>query len=304
MEPVSKLFTIDRYRLRVLRELADRGTVAATAAALHVTPSAVSQQLATLAREVGAPLLSRDGRGVRLTAQARILLDHASIVHAQLERARADLDAHTDGEVGEVVIGAFASAVTGVVVPALARLRRERPRLRVRVVEAEAPGCFSRLGVGELDVVITVDWRDAPHRADPRYARRDLLTDPMNVVLPADHPLAGRERLELADLADEPWVAGRSGPCLEVALAACAEAGFNPEIRHRTDDWTALGALVGVGAGVALAPSLALPAAPPGTVLRAAAPRPPARRIFLAVRAGAEDSPLLRPVIDALSARP
>jgi len=130
MEPSSSTFMIDIRRFRVLRELRERGTIGATANALSLTPSAISQQIACLSRELGVPLLTPHGRGVRLTPQAQLLLEHAAAVDAQLERARADLAAFDEGTVGRVAVGAFATAISGLVAPALARLRRERPRLR------------------------------------------------------------------------------------------------------------------------------------------------------------------------------
>src|ERR1700759_3150666 len=112
MEPISRDFTIDRRRLRVLRELDQRGTVAATATALHLTPSAVSQQLAGLSREGGAQLLEKHGRGVRLTGQARVLLAHAALVQEQLELARADLAAGRVGDIGEVRVASLSTAIS------------------------------------------------------------------------------------------------------------------------------------------------------------------------------------------------
>lgn len=292
---------VDVRRLRVLRELADQHTITATAAALHLTPSAVSQQIATLSREAGVPLLSRSGRGVQLTSQARLLLDHAAVIHAQLERARADLAAYADGRTGHVSIGAFATAISGLAAPAVARLRRLRPELSVRVVQTQAPDCFTRLDTGDLDIIITVDWRNAPHHTDPRYTRRNLLTDPLLLAVPADHALASQPTLNLAQLADQPWIAGApGGPCVEVSLAACAAHGFNPDVRHLTDDWNATLGLVAAGAGVALVPNLAVRPTP-GVVLRQFGPNGPARRIFAALRAGSEQSPLLIPVLAALS---
>ncbi len=174
--------------------------------------------------------------------------------------------------------------------------------MRVAVRETQAPECFTLLDAGELDLVVTVDWRDAPHRADARYARVDLLADPLEVVLPADHRLAGTPALRLGLLAEERWIAGTpGGPCVEVTLAACAGAGFNPDVRHRTDDWGAVIALVRAGAGIALVPRLALPVPADGVVVRSLGPHGPARHIFAAVRAGSEGSPLLAPVLAALA---
>jgi DNA-binding transcriptional LysR family regulator len=298
--PVSDSFTIDVRRLRVLAELRQRGTVTATAAALHLTPSAVSQQLATLAREAGVPLLVRAGRGVRLTQQAHLLLEHATAVQAQLERARADLLAFEEGDVGRVAIGAFATAIDRLVAPALAALRQERPGLEIVVHETQAPDCFSDLDRGRLDMVVTVDYRDGPAHGDPRYHRRHLLVDAFDAALPVSHPLAGGPPLELSRLADEPWVLGASGPCAEVSLGACMAAGFTPAVRHRTNDWGALFALVAAGAGVAVVPQLAAPTHTDGVALRRLADPAPARHVYAAVRAGADHGPTVQPVLAML----
>src|SRR5512140_783720 len=170
MEPFTNAFTIDIRRLRVLREVRERGTIGATAKALGLTPSAIAQQLSALGREIGVPLLAPQGRGVRLTQQAELLLEHATAIDAQLERARADLAAFQDGQVGRVAVGAFATAITGLVAPALERLGRERPRIRLAIRETGAE-CFPMLDRGELDLVVTVDHRGGPARGDRRYTR-------------------------------------------------------------------------------------------------------------------------------------
>jgi len=303
MEPFRTTFTIDVRRLRVLRELQQRGTIGATARALALTPSAISQQLASLSREVGVPLLVPQGRNVRLTTQARILLDHAALVDAQLERARADLAAFDAGVVGRVAIGAFATAISGVIAPAVERLRRERPRLSISVQELDAPECFTRLDRGDLDLVVTVDHRNGPSRSDRRYWRQDLLDDRLLVALPEGHPLAAQRAIDLLALATERWIIGGTrGPCQEAGLGACAAAGFTPDVVHRVDDWNALLELVAAGCGVGLVPMLALAGMRPGgVVLRPpGGAQRPCRHLYAAVRAGAETSPSLVPVVAAL----
>jgi len=301
MEPLSRDFTIDLRRLRVLRELDQRGTVAATAAALHLTPSAVSQQLAALAREMGVPLLERRGRGVRLTGQARLLLEHAGAVQAQLERARADLAAWDEGELGFVTIGGFATAITGLVAPAMRALIAARPGIRLTVVEAEPPDIFTRLDTGDVDVAIAVDHRRAPPRNDQRYSRVDVLADPLDAVLPLDHPAADPTGVRLTDLAGDPWIGGNPGDfCSEVILALCATAGFSPAVRHHANDLDAIAALVAAGAGVALVPRLAQPLRPAGLVVCPVREHRAVRNIFAAVRAGAEKDPVLSVVLDEL----
>lgn len=296
--------TIDVRRLRVLRELRDRETITAAAAALNLTPSAISQQISNLSREIGVPLVAPAGRRVRLTPQALILLDHAAVIDAALERARADLAAFDDVPSGRIAIGAFATAIIAVVAPATARCRDEHPQLDIVVREIEAPDCHTALHAGELDIVVTVDHRGAPLRADPRFERRELFRDPMLVALPADHRLADAGSIDLADLARERWVVGADrGPCGEVAAAACAAAGFSPDARHRVDDWSALIALVAAGCGVGLLPRAALGPTPPiGVAIRPLrGEAAPARAVHAAFRAGSGDHPAVRAVLNALA---
>ncbi|WP_406193970.1 LysR family transcriptional regulator [Kitasatospora sp. NBC_01560] len=301
MEPVSNSFTVDLRRLGVLRELARRGSLARTADALHLTPSAVSQQLAALAREVGVPLLEKHGRGVRLTGQARILLEHADLMAAQWERARVDLAAWEEGRRGAVTVGAFSSAVNGLLPGAVRALAAHHPDLGLRVVEAGAPDVFTLLDAREIDVAVAVDFAAAPPRTDPRYSRTALLADVLDIALPADHPRAGRDRIPLQDLAADAWIVGDAGSCCgAVTRSVCAANGFTPDIRHAVDDWTALAALVESGLGVALVPRLVQPLHRPGLVLRRPAGPPPVRHVFAAVRAGSGADPAQAAVLDAL----
>lgn len=303
MDIASRSFTIDLRRLHVLRMLDEHTTIHATAAVLHLTPSAVSQQLATLAREVGAPLLSRKGRTVALTGQARLLLDHADRLLAQLEHARADLAAYTYGAAGNVRAGAFASAITGLLIPVMAALRADRPQLTITVAEIAAPACLRQLETGQLDLAITVDYPAGPPHADSRYHRTELYRDPYDAALLADHPLALKPTLTLADLAGSPWItAAGNEPCAEISLAAVAAAGFTPHVRHRVDDYTAALALVAAGEGVSLIPRLAGIVAPPGVTIRSLGQSAPARTIYAAVRAGAQHDPRLAVVLGALRA--
>jgi DNA-binding transcriptional LysR family regulator len=304
MKSFSRGLRIDVRRLRVLRELQLRATVGATARALNLTPSAVSQQIAALSRDIGVALLAPNGRGVRLTPQAQLLLEHATLIDAQLERARADLAALEEGTLGRFVVGAFSTAVSGLVAPAIERLRHQHPGIQIGVEDAEAPECFVRLDRGDLDIVIAVDYRSGPSREDARYYRDELLDDPLWVAVPEGHPQAGRVSIDLRVLAKERWVMGAvHGPCLEATLAACAAAGFNPGVVHRVNDWSAFVPLV-AGGGVGLIPRLGIDATP----LRGVAVRPvagrwrPSRHLYLAIRAGAERSPAMAAVLSALQA--
>ncbi|MEZ0069627.1 DNA-binding transcriptional LysR family regulator [Streptacidiphilus sp. MAP12-20] len=300
MEPFSDPFTIDLRRLGVLRELDRRGSVARTAEALHLTSSAVSQQLAALAREAGVPLVEREGRGVRLTPQARVLLEHADLIAAQLERARADLTAFDHGRRGTVTIGCFGSGIQGLLPEALRALAARQPKVRVRVREAQPPDLFTSLDAGLVDVAVCVDFAAAPPHTDRRYVRTDLLTDVLDLALPAGHRLADTtaEPVPLRELATDAWIVGDPRSCCgAVTRSACAAAGFTPDIRHAVDDWHALAALVEAGAGVALVPRLVQPLHRPGLVLRRPSGPPPIRNIFAAVRNGSEHDPVLAAVL-------
>lgn len=289
---------IDTRRLRTLRAVADHGTVTAAAAALHLTPSAVSQQLVALEHEVGHRLFTRDGRGVRLTAVGRIMLSHANEVLAQLERAEAEVAAYATGEAGEVTVACFATAISAVLSPAIAALRATSPGVRVRVLDAEGDHSLTMLLDGEVDLAIAVEYGGAPDAADRRLSRLPLYAEPFDVVLPAGHPLA--ESATLTALAEETWIGPYPGnPVHDVITFACRQAGFTPDLRHCSDDFRAVVALVGAGSGVALVPRLALrDMALPGVVVRRTPG--PERRVFAAVRRGADARPLLRPLLTAL----
>ncbi|WP_160049893.1 MULTISPECIES: LysR family transcriptional regulator [unclassified Nocardiopsis] len=296
----------DLRKLRVLRALEEFGTVRATAEALSMTPSAVSQQLSSLSRQVGVTLLEAHGRRVRLTDAAHALLCHTDLVLAQLERAEAELSGFARGEAGHVRVGAFATAIPSLVVPALRRLRRTRPELTTRVHQAEAAEVYDLLSAGEIDLGLSLAAQ-APRERDgriggqDRYDRRELLTDPLDVALPAHHRLAASRAPRLRDLAGEPWIYGASGPWRDITLAACAQAGFVPEQAHVASDWRAILDMVAAGMGVALIPRLAAVGDTPGISLRVPHPDQPRRHVVTAVRSGSEGRPQIAAVLRALA---
>ena len=292
---------IDARRLRVLREVAEHGTLAAAADALHLTPSAVSQQLAALEREVGQPVIERNGRGVRLTGAAEVLVGHANVVLAQLEAAAADVAAYADGVVGTVRVAGFATALAEIAAPAAARLRESHPRLTVTFEEREAPECFVALARGDYDIAMSMASRQAPPPDDPRFHVRPMRSDTLDAVLPEGHPLAALDEFPLAALARETFVGPPDGTsCHDVTVTGCAAAGFAPAFAHRSLDFHTTMALVGAGLGVALVPRLAQAVVPPGAVVRPLAAPAPARHVFAATRAGAERRPTVAAVLDAL----
>ncbi|MGW1812984.1 LysR substrate-binding domain-containing protein [Streptomyces sp. NPDC002125] len=292
----------DVRKLRILRTLRDRGTVTATAEALLMTPSAVSQQLTNLSRQLGVPLLEAQGRRVRLTDAAHLVLRHAEAVFAQLERADADLAGYLRGEAGLVRVGAFSTAVSALVVPAVTLLgAEERPGPQVRVRESEAAEAYELLSAGEVDLALSLAAH-APTARDPRFTLLPLLADPLDVALPAGHPLAGSSTLRLADLSREPWIFGGSGPWSEITTAACEAAGFVPEQAHSAAGWTTILAMVRAGMGVALIPRMVSASDRPreGVAMRVLAADRPYRHVVAAVRQGAEQGPATARVLAAL----
>ncbi|MGG2464725.1 LysR family transcriptional regulator [Streptomyces sp. RGM 3693] len=293
---------IEARRLHILRALADHRTVTAAAAALYLTPSAVSQQLAALEQETGHRLVERGARGVRLTAAGDILLGHANAVLAQLERAEAELAAYDQGEAGTVTVAAFATGIGLVLAPALAELAGSAPGIRVRVQDAEGDASLLMVLDRQVDVAVAVEYRGAPDADDPRLTRVPLYAEPFDAVLPPGHPLAGAAAVPLAGLAKDPWIGPYSGnPCHDVVVLACEYAGFRPRVEHSSDDFRAVVALASAGVGVALVPRSALRGMDlGGVVVRPVDGVAPTRRVFAAVRRGAEDHPLFRPVLAAL----
>ncbi|GAA3920914.1 LysR family transcriptional regulator [Actinoplanes auranticolor] len=288
---------IDLRRLRLLRELRDRGTVTAVGSALHMTSSAVSQQLALLAKDVGAPLLEPHGRRVRLTDAAWLLLRHADRLFAQLELAQTELDAYVSGAAATVRVDCFTTAVPALAVPAMARLATDAPRLTLRVREADTEEALDRLLRDETDVVVGLDGE--VRADDARFTRTPLLVDPLDVILPAGHPRAATTDLCLADLAEEEWIVPPAGLCRDIALRECALAGFTPRTAHTADSYVSVFALVRAGHGVALAPRMCGADQAPGLTVRAPRAQQPARQVSVFLRHAAVQAPHLRPVVEA-----
>ncbi|MFB7449071.1 LysR family transcriptional regulator [Streptomyces sp. NPDC056194] len=293
---------IEARRLHILRAVADHRTVTAAAAALYLTPSAVSQQLAALEQETGHRLVERSARGARLTPAGEILLSHANAVLAQLERAEAELAAYGSGDAGTVTVAAFATGIGLVVAPAIAALARTAPGIRVRVRDAEGDESLLMVLDRQVDVAVAVEYRGAPGEDDARLTRVPLYAEPFDAVLPPGHPLAAGERVALGDLAKDTWIGQSAGnPCHDVTVLACEYAGFAPRFAHVSDDFRAVAALASAAAGVALVPRSALR----GMDLSGVEVRPvdgvaPTRRVFAAVRRGAEEHPLISPLLTEL----
>ncbi|MET7596914.1 LysR substrate-binding domain-containing protein [Streptomyces sp. NPDC004082] len=282
---------IDLRRLHVLRAVDHYGTVTAAARALHVTPSAASQQIRQLARDLGVELLRPHGRGVRLTPSAHRLLAHADAIRARWERAELDLRADHDEAAGPLRVSGFPVAVATLLAPAAARLRERHPRLRIGVREAAAPESFDLLFEGEVDLAVVESTPYNPPRGDARFDQQPLMDDPFDLVVPDTHPLAGRRDIDLAEAAREDWIAPvPDSPCRPHVLSACGAAGFTPDIVHHALDWNVTAHLVAHGLGVALIPRLAH-LAPQLPLTRVSCTGDPHRKLLTCTRGGGRERP-------------
>ena len=295
---------LDLRRLRLLYELHERGTIAAVADALQFTPSAVSQQLAVLEREAGVALLERAGRGVRLTDPALVLVRHADALLDRAELAEAELAAAAGSVAGRGRIASFQSVALRLATPAMHALAREAPDLRCELVEAEPETSLPALALGDIDLVLADEWEHQPHPRPAGVDRHDLHRDPVHVVLPEAHPLAGRHghAVALSELAGEVWTTGHpSTPWEGLIERTCRQlGGFDPAIRHRTNDAVVSLALVAQGLAVTLLPDLVAPGAHPGVVAREIAEGPVHRTIFAATRTADAQRPSVRALLAAV----
>jgi DNA-binding transcriptional LysR family regulator len=288
-------------RLRMLREISARGTIVAAADALYMTPSAVSQQMAVLAREAGTPLLERLGRGVRLTDAGVGLLVHAERIFAEMERAEADLAAASLGVVGRVRTAAFATAARTLLIPALPPLAEAYPNLRLTMVDLEPQESIPALKSGELDVVLSYEWSVLPDLDDPGVEREELLHEPMYLVLPSHHPLARKRVVEMAELRDEEWVVWRGVTSMaDLLLSATRKAGYEPRRDYQIIDLAVLLSAVEAGLGVALVPSLVFLGARPDVAIASVSDLELSRTIWACVRKGSRGRPGIAAVLDAL----
>lgn len=287
---------LDLRRLRLLRELRRRGTITAVAEALNYSPSAVSQQLSTLEKETGVPLLEPAGRRVRLTAQAEVLVEHAERLLAEMERAEAALARSLQDVVGTLHVAAFQTAVLALLPQTLLRLADEHPGLRVEVTEAEPETALPALRSGQFDLVLAEEYPGRPLPRPRETERHDLFTDKLRLAVPRSWP----ER-SLPALAGRPFVLEPPGTTAhDWATASCRAAGFEPDARYRSTDLTVHVNLVAHGLAAALVPDLSGAAAHDGVTLHPL-PSRPARLVFAAVRLGAAEHPAVQAFTTALT---
>ena len=294
---------LDLRRLRLLRELSVRGTIGAVATALDYSPSAVSQQLALLEKEAGVPLFERVGRNLRLTAAAQGLVLHTDALLARMEEAESELEATAEQITGTVRVAAIQSAGLYLLAPALRRLATDHPALRIEVIDAEPETSMPSLALGSLDLVLADQYPFLPRPPDPRLDVEDLLDEQFHIVLPADPPLAGEGGpVALASLHADPWAVGKDDSAYaELAIRACrALGGFEPDVRHHSNDLLMLLALVANGQAVTLLPDLVRADREPSVVVRDVAEARLTRTVFGATRRGSARRPALNALRAAL----
>lgn len=293
------MFALDR--LRALDALATQGSVAGAADALHLTPSAVSQQLAKLEREAGAALTEPAGRGLRLTPAGRMLAEHAAEILARVAAARLDLDRLRDDVVGELRIGAIPTSVHALAPTALARLRAAHPDLRVTLADGEAEETLPAVLAGDLDLAVVENWEGLPAPIPPGTSRARLCEDVIDLVLPADHRLAGPGPVTLAEVDDVDWVAdGGDTRAQAWLLHTLRSLGLEPRVTCRVRGFGIHLELV-AGTGVAaLVPRLARPSLPPGVV--AVTTDPVLRRSIDAVWRTDRGTAAVRAVVEVFTA--
>ncbi|MGP3962969.1 LysR family transcriptional regulator [Nonomuraea sp. 3N208] len=289
----------DLHRLRLLRELKHRGTLAAVASALSYSPSTISSQLSQLEAEVGVPLLEPMGRRVRLTPAAEMLVGHIEVILDRLEQAEADIARSKTVLEGDLRIATFQTAAKTLVLPAVELLQREHPQLRVYVHQENERTPLRALVAHEFDLVIAEDYPGEPPSALTGLHTQLLLEDPLLLATPPDG-----EPPQLAALAHLPWVMEPEGNAARRwASAVCRQAGFEPHVRYQSTDLTFHVRLIEAGQAVGFLPKLAWGVHAPTVTLTELTP-PNARRVLIATRTGSHHHPAVvaaRVALDRIS---
>ncbi|WP_119301453.1 LysR family transcriptional regulator [Dongia deserti] len=291
----------DLTRLRLLRELAHRGTMTAVGHAFGMTSSAVSQQLAILEREARVALLERVGRRVRFTAEGDRLAAHAEAILQAVEAAELDLKASTDQPKGVLEIASFSTFAKARLLPAVIRMRQKHPEARVIIHELESADAIEAVRDGRCHLAVSFAYSLAPRPDIAGLVSHQLMHEPVLLALPERWRRA-REPISLKRLAQEGWIVGsRQADDRQLAERACALAGFAPRITHTVDDYDLVLRMVAAGLGVGFVPELALRfSGAKGVVIRTPGGAPLSRRIDISTRTTLARSPMVRAFLAAL----
>ena len=244
-------------RLQALHAVSTFGSVTGAAAALHLTPSAISQQLAKLQRDVGQRLVEPYGRGVRLTPAGSLLARRAHAILAEVENAESELDRQRNDVIGDLEIAGFATAARAILPQTVARLRKDHEQLRLRVSERQPDEAIRLVVAGHLDIALVNDWMNAPLVLPEGLERLLIMNDAVDLAVPAEHPLAQRASVELTELSAEPWITWPHGAiCHEWLTQTLRQHGLTPEVTHTAEEHQTQLAMVAAGLGIAVMPRL------------------------------------------------
>lgn len=289
---------LDVKRLRILREVAEAGSFSAAADSLHLTQSAVSQQIAALEREAGAILIDRNRGNLRLTDPGQALIGHTEAVLARLDEAERELREIAGLRGGRLRLVSFPTAGATLVIRAVAAFRKKYPEIGLNLTEAEPETSMPQLRAGNHDLALIYDYSKSVIPEDRDTERTLLLEERMQLALPKDHPLAGSGTVDLSDLAEATWIIGTEsggGACRGNVFGACRDSGFEPEIGFESDDYQVHQSLVSAGMGVSLVPELLLTGRHPGLAV-VDIKDPPVRRVWALTRV----SEVRAPAVDAM----
>lgn len=295
---------IDR-RLHVLRVLSEVGTVTEAAARLGYTPSAVSHQLRTLAKDLGFSVVEPHGRGLQLTRAGRMLLERTQELFTRWEEIHGEISSVDPGgqmHTSILRLCGFSTAAATLLPRTAEATMLEFSDCTVRIIEADPEECFELLVAEQADIAVVVATDPLPARNDDRFEQNAILSDRLDLLVPQDHPLARRTSVPLSEAAEEQWILDRPGtPYHRLVRTACSAAGFYPETAHLAREWETGAALVAAGLGVALIPRLArLPEGYAVTRVPLMGDPIPSRKILTGVRSGSTRNPLIASALASL----
>jgi molybdate transport repressor ModE-like protein len=268
---------LDLHSVRIVRAIAETGTITGAARQLGFSQPAISQHLQRTESRLGVALVIRAGRGIRLTEAGQLLARHALTIHSALDAAAGELAELAGMRTGTARVAAFPTASSTIIPRLLSTMSRTQPGIVVTYIEAEPPEALAMLREGAIDLAITFSYpgdRADPHRdLTAGLVKTPLFTEEMVLALPASHPSASQTAVDVSELSSERWIAG-CPLCRGHLLAVCEAAGFDPVIDYETDNAVAVLNLVASDLGVALLPRLALATAavPNGAAVRATQP--------------------------------
>lgn len=295
---------MDLGRLRTLRELSKRQTMAAVAEALLISPSAVSQQIALLEQETETQLIERRGRGVRLTAAGQKLLIHAERIIMEIEAAKTDLAEMKKIIAGEIRLAAFPSVAAVLVPPTIVSLKTKHPQLVVKFEELEPTESLDGLRAWQIDAALIDDINIPAGDLDLNFETVPVIEDVFHVMLAKSHPLARRASLPLKELRDEQWVIDTASPAsayTNMITGQCRKAGFEPMIAAHCHGFEVAQALTKAGCAVSIIPGLRASHIAGGIAVRKLQPEI-RRKIALATRKGEQRQPGLKALVEEIRA--